>query len=325
MNLENCIRRKGRELGFDLVGITTAEPLEPVYADYHRHWLEAGCAAKMGYLHRNNDKRFAPARLLSGAQSVICVALNYRPRNNELPAGSTSAVSRYGLYDDYHTFIKSRLFDLAAFVRSASGEASPGFKVCTDAIPLAERALARRAGLGFIGRNHALIHPKLGGMLFLGELLTTLPLAPDAPLDEQDYCGDCGQCIAACPTGALGADGLFDARKCLSYLTIEEPGQIDECFGETIGGCLFGCDACLAACPYENDAPSRANVDMVFHPERIRLSAREVLGWTQADFEALFKGSVLERLGLDRLKRNARLCLSKNEGNKGANSSAVSE
>ncbi|HDS85623.1 MAG TPA: tRNA epoxyqueuosine(34) reductase QueG, partial [Phycisphaerales bacterium] len=306
MDIEANIKRKGLELGFDRVGITSAEPLEPKYGDYHRRWLEDGCAGRMSYLYRNNDKRFAPNRLLTGAQSVICVALNYRPRQEDVADDQSPSISRYALYDDYHGFIKTRLFELAAFVQSLCSDRSLKFKACTDAIPLAERALAHRAGLGFIGRNHALIHPELGGMIFLGELLTTLPLKPDGPL-KGDFCVDCGRCIAACPTGALGADGSFDARRCLSYLTIEEPDEIDQGFADKMAGRLFGCDACLMACPVVRSAPPRTDKGLRFHSERVRLGPEDVLTWKQEDFDAVCKGSPIERIGLIRLRRNARL------------------
>lgn len=304
MNLESQIRQKGIELGFDRVGFTTAAPLEPVYAIYHHHWLAAGCAARMGYLHRNNDKRFAPDRLLDGAQSVICVALNYRPNKTELPPAVPLRIARYALYDDYHGFIKTRLLELAAFIQSLCPDPTPRFKACVDSIPLAERALARRAGVGFIGRNHFLIHPELGGQLLLGELLTTLPLKPDAPMKD-DFCADCSACITACPAGAIGPDGSFDARKCLSYLTIEEPEAIDDDDAGLIGERLFGCDTCMMACPYEKNAPPRTNNDLSVRPERLTLIAEDIMEWTQTDFDAVFKGSCLERLGLARLQRNA--------------------
>ena len=308
MSVKTQIRQKGLELGFDRVGFTTADPLGPDCAAYHERWLAAGCAARMRYLYRNNDKRFAPARLLDGAQSVVCVALNYRPRPDELPDGLSPPVARYALYDDYHGFIKSRLLKLADFIRSLRPDTPLRCKACVDAIPLAERLLARRAGLGFIGRNHALINPELGGMLFLGELLTTLPLPPDTPLDGT-FCTDCNRCIAACPTGALGSDGTFDARKCLSYLTIEEPDDIDPAFAAHLDRRLFGCDACLTACPFEKNAPPRTNIDLAFHPERLTLKAEHILTWTDARFNAAFENSPFERLGLRRLQRNARLSL----------------
>lgn len=305
--MESQIKHKGIELGFDRVGITTAAPLDPATAFYHQRWLDEGCAAGMGYLHRNNDKRFAPTALLEGAQSVICIALNYRPHKGQLPANAPPTVARYALYDDYHGFIKARLFELAGFIQSLCPDKKLGFKAYVDSAPLAERALAQRAGLGFIGRNHMLISPELGGQILLGELLTTLPLEADAPM-EKSPCADCGRCIAACPTGALSTDGDFDARKCLSYLTIEEKADIPDAFAAHLDGCLFGCDKCLLACPFEKNAPSRTNTQWTFHPEWAALSAEEILKWTQADFDAVFKGSCLERLGLERLGRNARLC-----------------
>ena len=151
------------------------------------------------------------------------------------------------------------------------------------------------------------MHPELGGQLLLGELLTTLPLKPDAPMKD-DFCADCSACVTACPAGAIGKDGSFDARKCLSYLTIEEPEAIDDAAAARLGDRLFGCDVCLMACPYEKNAPPRANAELTFHPERLTLCAEDILEWTQADFDAAFKGSCIERLGLNRLQRNARLC-----------------
>ena len=206
MSIESDIKQKALELGFDAVGITTAEPVGGEQADFYRRWIEGGNAGEMGYLHRNIDKRFDPAKLLPGAKSVICVALNYRPvTNNRLEACSTLRIARFVQYEDYHPFIKERLFQLAEFIGNATVPVAPKyncgrdarvprFKACVDSAPLAERALAQRAGLGFIGKNHMLIHPELGCQILLGELITTLQLQPDEPLDNQS-CGDCGKCI----------------------------------------------------------------------------------------------------------------------------------
>jgi epoxyqueuosine reductase len=308
MDIEAVIRQKGIELGFSRVGFTSADPLDGRYAAYHQGWLKAGYAGRMAYLHRNNDKRFWPAALLKGARSVICAAVNYRPRPEELADECRPAICRYALYDDYHGFIKSRLFELAGFIQSLCPDRPLKFKACVDAIPLAERVVAQRAGLGFIGRNHMLIHPELGGMFFLGELLTSLPLKPDKPL-EGDFCGRCRRCIAACPNGALGADGSFDARRCLSYLTIEAADEIDPALANRLKGRLFGCDECLLACPFVRKGPPRNCCGLAFHPERARLGPADVLRWQQTDFEAYCKGSALERVGLSRLQRNARLSL----------------
>ena len=262
MNFESKIKQKALELGFDAVGITTGEPVDAAHVGRFQQWLDAGHVGEMTYMHRNRDKRFDPGKLLAGAKSVICVALNYRPhcgrsfqlRNGplavnapKLEASATLRIARFAQYNDYHPFIKDRLFRLAEFIETKARSGSAGmerpcderiaqgkrivslplhasvkFKACVDSVPMAERALAQRAGLGFIGKNRMLIHPELGSQILLGELITTLELEPDKPF-EQIPCGDCGRCIRACPTGALGFDGTFDARKCISYLTIEAP------------------------------------------------------------------------------------------------------
>ncbi len=304
MSLKEIIKQYAVRLGFDLVGVTTAEPIDTGLQQFFADWLAGGNAAGMGYLHRNQDKRFCPAKLLDNAQSVICVAVNYTPPQTAQPACGCLRVANFALYEDYHEFIRRRLYQLADFI--AVQQPNIQFKVCVDSVPLAERALAHRAGLGFIGKNRLLIHPTLGGQLLLGELLTTLPLEPDSPLQDNP-CGDCRCCIQACPTGALTDKGL-DCRRCLSYLTIEEPGDIPAAFHSAIGNRLFGCDACLLACPYSQNAPACSNSQFALLPRRNELTAVQVAGWTQADFEAVFGGSAVGRLGLDRLRRNARIC-----------------
>jgi len=320
MNLEATIKQKALELGFDAAGITTTEPVATAHAAYFQKWLDDGCAAKMAYMHRNIDKRFDPGQLLKGARSVICVALNYRPhcgrsillREGKRQAHPALRIANFALYEDYHPFIKDRLFKLAEFIcRVGCAHADQiGFKACVDSVPLAERALAQRAGLGFIGRNHMLIRPELGSQFLLGELITTLQLEPDEPF-EPISCGDCGRCIRACPTGALDADGSFDARKCISYLTIEEPASKDSppAKGEHPKGgrglnYIFGCDECILACPHETGKPSRKNTDFQHHIEWQNLTPDQIQTMTEGQFQKTFANSGFLRLGLDRLKRN---------------------
>jgi epoxyqueuosine reductase len=310
MSLESNIKQQALALGFDAAGITTAEPIEQKQVEFYQHWLADGRAAKMGYLHRNNDKRFAPAELLNGAKSVICLALNCRPAKNESAQNPNIRIARYAQYEDYHPFIKNRLFQLAEYIQQQtkawSGSDTIKFKACVDSAPLAERALARRAGLGFIGRNHSLIHPQLGCQILLGELLTTLELRPDAPLENQS-CSGCDKCIRACPTGALAPDGSFDARKCISYLTIEEPDDIPEQYHSKMTGYVFGCDECILACPYEMNAPARKNTHFHHHSEWQTLSPQQILDMAEDEFQKIFAGSGFLRPGLERLKRNARI------------------
>lgn len=309
MTLEQEIKDRALALGFDAVGITDASPVADADVAQIRAWLGAGYAGRMQYMHRNIEKRIHPATLLDGAQSVIVVALNYKP--NSLPAPPqhpqrTGAVAQYAWYEDYHEFMKSPLFELADFLRART-DRRPRFKACVDSVPLAERALAVRAGLGFVGTNHMLIHPALGPQVFLGELVTTVELEPDRARPES--CAACDRCVRACPTGALAADGTFDARKCISYLTIEHKGEIPPEMATKIGERVFGCDACVLACPHQHAAPIRANRRLHFHQENVRLNLEELLELSAESFEARFADSPIRRTGRDRLQRNARICL----------------
>jgi epoxyqueuosine reductase len=265
----------------------------------------------MSYMQRNFEKRVDPTALLDGAASVVVVALNYKPAEPfvavaESQAPPTGAVAQYAQYDDYHTFVRPLLYELGGFIRSVTGD-DARFKVCVDSVPLAERALAVRAGLGFIGRNHMLIHPTLGPQVFLGELITTVRLDPDAPATGS--CADCRRCIEACPTGALREDGTLDAGRCISYLTIEHKGEIPSDLAAKIGNRIFGCDECVRACPHTQAAPPRANRELAHHFERARLNLQEILRMTESAFEATFANSPLQRPGLNNLQRNARICL----------------
>jgi len=310
MSLEDDIKHKALELGFDVVGITDASPVDAEQAQYLSAWLKAGYAGQMDYMHRNFEKRTGPAQLLENAKSVIVLGLNYKPpQKKRKPAdatGPTGKVANYARYEDYHQFIKKRLRKLAGFIASVAGEDAQ-FKICVDSAPLAERALALRAGLGFIGKNHILIHPVLGPQIFLAEIVTTLKLEPDKP--TAGACSGCNKCIDACPTGALRADGQFDANKCISYLTIEHKGPIPAELAERIGDRLFGCDECVLACPYQKDAPTCSNKQFKFYPDRAQLALIEVLTLDQESFNAKFNDSPLKRSGLETLKRNAQICL----------------
>ena len=261
-------------------------------------------------MHRNLEKRIHPAKLLRNAQSVIVVGLNYKPpKPKPQPQGETTPTGRianYAQYEDYHSFIKKQLRKLTDLISSIAGT-SYKFKICVDSAPLAERALAARAGLGFIGKNHILTNPELGPQLLLGEIVTDLKLPPDEPLSAK--CTECNKCITACPTGALRADGRFDANKCISYLTIEHKGRIPPELSEKIGARLFGCDECLLACPYQKDAPACKNKQFKFYPDRAKLNLQGILNLNPQDFDVKFADSPIKRLGLDTLKRNAQICL----------------
>jgi epoxyqueuosine reductase len=291
------------------VGITDAAPICDRQSGALEIWLQSGFAVQMDYMYRNLQKRINPAKLMEGARSVIVVGLNYTPP--ELPTGPsgnapTGRVANYALYEDYHPFIKQRLRDLIAFMNSLVNTGFD-FKICVDSAPLAERALAVRAGLGFIGGNHMLINPELGCQIFLGEILTSLELSADEPIAAN--CLDCDKCAEACPTGALRSDGQFDAGRCINYLTIEHKGPIPPELAERIGDRLFGCDECILACPYQKNSPQCANEQFKFSADRARLDLNEVLNLDAESFNAGFGNSPIKRPGLEGLKRNARICL----------------
>ncbi len=310
MSLSQEIKRKALELGFDLIGITDVSPLKTEQVEMFTDWLKSGCAGQMSYLHRNFEKRTQPAKLLENAQSIICVGLNYTHLKQQLkpldPTAPMGKVANYAQYEDYHPFIKERLRKLTEFISSVTGRGHK-FKICVDSAPLAERALAARAGLGFIGKNRMLINPKLGPQIFLGEIVTTLKLPTDELITNN--CSNCDKCISACPTGALMPDGQFDANKCINYLTIEYRGRILPDLAEKIADRLFGCDDCVLACPYQKDAPVCKNKQFKFHNDRAKLDLGWILNLTQQDFDTEFAHSTIRRIGLDRLKRNARICL----------------
>ncbi len=333
MSLSDDIKSKALELGFDLVGITDAGEIGSEQVEFLKSWLESGFAGQMAYMHRNFEKRINPSKLLENAKSIIVVGLNYnqteRVRYNRTLHGQ---IASYACYEDYHTFIKKRLRELSDFIvtynkmtergtaqdsRVTSHEPRVTTKICVDSVPLAERTLAVRAGLGFIGKNHTLINPELGCKIFLGEIITNLKLDYDEPIgrvrciapNESTLCSTCDKCIKKCPTGALRQDGLFDASKCINYLTIEYKGEIPAELASKIGNKLFGCEDCINVCPYQKNAPACKNKQFKFYPERAQINFDEILQLNEESFKEKFNDSPVQRAGLDMLKRNARICL----------------
>jgi epoxyqueuosine reductase len=310
MSLSQEIKCKAIELGFDLVGVTDASPIDAGQAKIFAQWLKSGFVGQMDYMHRNLQKRLDPSKLLENAQSVIVVGLNYTPSKDKPKppeaAVPTAKVASYAQYEDYHSFIKERLYELVDFIKSLTG-AGVKSKVCVDSAPVAERALAARAGLGFIGKNHMLINPKLGCRIFLGEIVTDLKLPADEPIAGD--CAVCNKCLDACPTAALRPDGQFDAGVCINYLTIEYKGQIPTELAGKIGDRLLGCEECIDICPYQKRAPTCTNKQFRFYQNRARIDLQEVLSLSEESFEAKFAESPIKRLGLEGLKRNARICL----------------
>ncbi|HJP85598.1 MAG TPA: tRNA epoxyqueuosine(34) reductase QueG [Gemmatimonadaceae bacterium] len=306
--VESLIKAQAYGLGFDLVGITSLGPMET--AQKFDDWIASGYAGDMEYLPRAADKRRDSRLPFDGAVSAIVVGLNYGGRE---PSGP---VARYARGDDYHDLMTDRLGDLHRWLESELGSPISG-KAYVDTGPILERDLARRAGLGWFGKNTNLVNPQLGSFFFIGALVVDVVLAADEPF-EADRCGTCTRCLDACPTNAFVAERVLDATKCISYLTIEAKGAIPLGSREKIGGLVYGCDICQDVCPW-NVRFSRELREESFRARNIvngdaRNIARELLSLDDESFRTAFKGSPMKRAKLRGLKRNAAVAL----GNVGA-------
>ncbi len=304
------VRQIAAELGFALCGVTEALP-----ADHRQEvidWLAAGKHGEMHYLAENLELRLDPAKLLPGARAVISVADDIGHKDDADPAASAGGyhqgrIARYAQFNDYHTVIKKRLHELTDVLRTLAP--SHEFRACVDTAPTLEREHARRAGLGWTGKHTLLIHPTLGSHLLLGQIITTLPLAPDPAEHLPDTfhgCGSCTRCIDACPTHCITPNSV-DASRCISYLTIEHRGTIDPALHESIGDWIFGCDVCQDVCPF--NTPGRAEhrtTHTAYGPPRTStLNTLDVLNWTEDDRRIAFTRSAMKRAKLDAMKRNA--------------------
>lgn len=294
------VKARALAIGFDLVGVAPA--VQPTHLSAFRRWIAEGCHAGMEYLAARAALRDHPERLLPGARSVIVVAMNYAVAK-EVPVGPAEGeVARFARGIDYHQVIRGRLRMLAEEVRRLAPEAR--CRATVDSAPLMERDFAQLAGLGWFGKNTTLITDEFGSWVFLATLLTTAELTPDAPKADS-RCGSCRACIDACPTGALAAPYRLDARRCLSYWTIEHRGPLPTEIAEQLGNRVFGCDACQQACPHNrNTTPSKhpefQAIDVVHPLDLLRLIAAD-----ESDFQTIFDRSPLLRTGWQRLRRNA--------------------
>ena len=288
------------KMGFDACGIAQATALEEESAHVEQ-WLEDGREGEMGYLTRNKEKRYDPRLLVEGTKSIVTVLYNYYPQQ-QIGDGEQYKIAKYAYGADYHEVLKHKMRQLLERIEAETGKLE-GTRVFVDSAPVLDRAWAVRCGLGFIGKNTTLIHPKKGSFFFIGHLFLPLELeATGQPLTNR--CGRCTKCIDACPTGALEAPFHIDARKCISYLTIEYKGSLEGHDPKAFQGWMYGCDICQDACPYNRFA--LPNLEPEFQPSE-RLVAMREDDWknlTKEKFDELFKHSAVQRAGYEGLKRN---------------------
>lgn len=293
--LTQYIKAEACSLGFDVCGIAKAESVPQAVANYLNDWVAQGKNGEMSYLERNCEKRIDPRLLVPGCKSIICVALNYSPENNdrEFP------VARYALGSDYHKVVKDKLYLLLNNINKVKRVAGRPF---CDSAPILERFWAQQAGIGWIGKNQQLIIPKAGSYFFLGELLIDEELEYDAPM-SRNFCGNCDACIRNCPGGALSDKGI-DARRCLSYLTIEYRGELPEDTGAKMGDCFYGCDKCLTHCPHNRFAKPTGTADFFAKKEILIKKNEEWRALTPEEYRNIFADSAVERCGYEQLMRN---------------------
>jgi epoxyqueuosine reductase len=306
--MEERIKQWGRDLGFDAVAISGTE-LEAEEARL-MEWLGRGWHGEMDYMARHGTRRARPAELVPGTLSVITARLNYTPPDGReadevLADPDLAFVSRYALGRDYHKVMRSRLQALADRMTSEIGPFP--YRVFTDSAPVMEVSLAQRSGLGWRGKHTLLISRDAGSLFFLGELFVALDLARDAPVS--DHCGTCERCISVCPTQAIVAPYQLDARRCVSYLTIEHHGSIPEELRPLMGNRIYGCDDCQMVCPWNKYAKTAAVPDFSVRNGLDAATLADLFAWTEEEFNARMEGSAIRRIGHERWLRNIAVAL----------------
>jgi len=297
--LGEAVRARALALGFDRAAVGPAAP--PEHGAAFERWLDAGHAASMDYLTRTRAERLDPARLLPGCRSVVAVALNYAREDDE---ASWAPVARYARGRDYHDVMRPRLRALVDFLREAGG-AGVESRAAVDTSAVLERDLAAAAGLGWIGKNTNLLIPGLGSYFFVGIVLTTADLGADPRVP--DRCGTCTACLQACPTGAFPAPYALDARRCISYLTIEHRGDVDDALKPAVADWVFGCDVCQDVCPWNRAAPPTR--EPALRPAAALGALGALLDLDDGGFRRRFGGSAMSRAKRAGLARNAALVL----------------
>jgi epoxyqueuosine reductase len=305
---ETIIKQIGLDLGFQQVGIT--DTLLDAQHDNYRHWIAHHFHGEMGYMARNVDKRLHPAELVPDTLSVICVRLDYLVEEQRDPMelldhGRLAYVSRYALGRDYHKLMRKRLQKFADRITEVCGDL--GYRVFTDSAPVLEKALAVKAGIGWQGKHSNILHREHGSWFFLGEIYTDLPLQVDAPLEN--HCGRCRSCIDICPTAAIVEPYVVDARRCISYLTIEHRSAIPVEFRAAIGNRIYGCDDCQLVCPWNRFAQYSREHDFQPRHGLDRIALMDCYRWSEAEFLRRMEGSAIRRIGYQCWLRNIVIAL----------------
>ncbi|KHO64557.1 tRNA epoxyqueuosine(34) reductase QueG [Pseudomonas flexibilis] len=301
--LARSIKDWGRELGFQQVGIADVDL--GTHEQYLQDWLAAGYQGEMDYMAAHGHKRSRPAELVEGTRRVISVRMDYLPGDTgmaeRLADPEQAYVSRYALGRDYHKLVRKRLQQLAERIQGVVGPF--GYRAFVDSAPVLEKAVAQQAGLGWIGKNTLLLNRQAGSWFFLGELFVDLPLPMDEP-HNREHCGSCRACLDICPTGAFAGERLLDARRCISYLTIELKGAIPLELRPLIGNRVFGCDDCQLVCPWNRFARPTGESDFLPRHDLDNSQLAALFRWSEEEFLQRTEGSPLRRAGYQRWLRN---------------------
>ena len=292
-DLTRFIKSEALRLGFDICGTAKAEAVPNDVIRLYNQWIAQEYHGTMQYLQRNCEKRFDPTLLIEGCKSIIVVALNYYPSH------PVEGMASYAIGNDYHKIVKDKLYTLLNNINAVHPVKGRAF---CDSAPVLERNWAVQAGIGWIGNNRQLIIPHKGSYFFLGELLIDAELEYDKPFTA-NHCGKCRKCIDNCPTGALSYDG-FDARKCLSYLTIEYRGELPENIGKKMENRFYGCDCCLKSCPHNKFSTHNKPPEFKPSDELLKLDINKWKKLTREQYDTLFTKSAVERCGYEQLMRN---------------------
>ncbi len=306
--LASDIKTWGVEMGFDAVGISDGELSK--HEAHLNKWLEKGMQGEMDYMHKHGSKRTNPEQLVAGTKRVISVRMDYAPADIKaaeevLKDQNTAYISRYALGRDYHKVVRSRLKKLAQRIQQEIGKF--GYRVFTDSAPVMEKALAEKAGLGWIGKHSNLLDSKTGSWFFLGEIYVDLPLPTDAA--ATNHCGSCQKCIDVCPTQAIVGPYQVDARLCISYLTIELKGAIPVELRSKLGNRIYGCDDCQFVCPWNKFAQTTKEPDFTPREQLTDQKLMDLFGWSESDFLSNTEGTAIRRIGYQSWLRNIAVSL----------------